>query len=88
MNRRRWLVRRPGVVRTVETDPDRAPLITWAFTAYASGEWTLNTLLNELTVRGLTSVPTPRRPSKPIHVSTLHRTLQNPYYKGTIIFEG
>lgn len=75
-------------LRTVDTDPDRAPLITWAFTAYASGEWTLNTLLDELTVRGLTSVPTPRRPSKPIHVSTLHRTLQNPYYKGTIIFEG
>ena len=74
-------------LRTVETDPDRAPLITWAFTAYATGDWTLNTLLDELTIRGLVTAPTPRRPAKPIHVSTLHRTLQNPYYKGTIVFE-
>lgn len=75
-------------LRTVEIDPDRAPLITWAFTTYATGEWTLNTLLDELTVRGLTSAPTPKRPAKPIHVSTLHRTLQNPYYKGTIVYDG
>jgi site-specific DNA recombinase len=27
-------------IRTVITDPDRAPLIRWAFTAYASGDCT------------------------------------------------
>lgn len=75
-------------LRIVETDPDRAPLISWAFTAYAAGDWTLNTLLDELTIRGLVTAPTPRRPARPIHVSTLHRTLQNPYYKGTVVFEG
>ncbi len=75
-------------LRTVELDPERAPLVTWAFEAYATGDWTLSTLLEELTLRGLTSVASPRRPSKPIFVSTLHRMLQNPYYKGTVIYDG
>ncbi len=75
-------------LRTVELDPDRAPLIKLAFESYATGDWTLNTLLDELTARGLTSSPTPKRPAKPIHVSTLHRTLQNPYYKGVIVYDG
>src|SRR5690606_20269947 len=45
-------------LRTVELDPDRAPLIKLAFESYATGDWTLNTLLDELTARGLTSSPT------------------------------
>ena len=28
-------------VRTVDLDPERAPLMRWAFEAYASGDWTL-----------------------------------------------
>lgn len=75
-------------LRTVELDQGRAPLVKWAFEAYATGEWTLSTLLEELTLRGLTSAPSPRRPAKPLFVSTLHRMLQNPYYKGTIIYDG
>src|SRR5690606_5961694 len=35
-------------LRTVELDPDRAPLIKLAFESYATGDWTLNTLLDEL----------------------------------------
>ena len=53
-------------VRTVEVDTDRATLITWAFTAYASGNWTLKGLVGELEQRGLTTRPTPRTPSRPI----------------------
>jgi DNA invertase Pin-like site-specific DNA recombinase len=75
-------------LRTVALDPERAPLIKWAFESYATGEWTLSSLLEELTMRGLTSAPTPKRPAKPVHLSTLARTLQNPYYKGTIIYDG
>ena len=75
-------------LRTVVLDPQRAPLIKWAFESYATGEWTLSSLLEELTMRGLTSAPTPKRPARPIHLSTLARTLQNPYYKGTIIYDG
>lgn len=75
-------------LRTVEFDQGRAPLVKWAFEAYATGDWTLSTLLEELTLRGLTSAPSPKRPAKPLFVSTLHRMLQNPYYKGTIIYDG
>jgi site-specific DNA recombinase len=75
-------------VRTVELGPDRAPLIEWAFKAYASGDWTVSQLHDELTSRGLTSLPTPKHPSKPLAVSSVHRLLTNPYYKGDVIYRG
>jgi hypothetical protein len=31
--------------RTVEIDPERGPLMAWAFEAYATGEWTIRRLL-------------------------------------------
>lgn len=43
--------------RTVELDPERAPLVEWAFKAYASGNWTVSQLHDELTSRGLKSRP-------------------------------
>lgn len=74
--------------RTVHVDPDRAHLITWAFYRYAEGDCSLNLLLQELTARGLTTRPTPKWPSKPLGVSTLHKVLHNPYYKGQITYCG
>ena len=50
--------------RTVEIDAERAHLITWAFYRYAEGDCRLRVLLDELTDRGLTTRPTPKRPSK------------------------
>lgn len=38
-------------VHTVEIDPDRAPLIRWAFEAYAIGDVSVVQLLHELTAR-------------------------------------
>ena len=73
-------------VRTVTVDPERAPLVAWAFETYASGNWALSSLANELAVRGLTSLPTPKRPAKPIGVPTFHRMLRNPYYKGDVVY--
>ena len=75
-------------VRTVELDPERAPLIEWAFKAYASGNWTVSQLHDELTSRGLVSVPTPKRPPKPLAVSSVHRLLTNAYYKGDVVYRG
>ncbi|MDR1450491.1 MAG: recombinase family protein [Propionibacteriaceae bacterium] len=75
-------------MRTVEVDPARAPLVAWAFEAYATGEWSLSDLCDELALRGLTSLPTPKRPAKPVRLSTLARMLHNPYYKGEIIYKG
>lgn len=73
-------------VRTVDVDPVRAPLITWAFHAYASGDWTLKALAAELEQRGLTTRPTPKTPARPIKYNSLHKILTTPYYKGIVVF--
>jgi site-specific DNA recombinase len=75
-------------VRTVEIDPVRGPLMQWAFEAFATGEWTTRSLLEELTRRGLTSVPGPRTPSKPLSPSNIVRLLRHPYYKGIVVYNG
>ena len=75
-------------LRTVELDPERAPLVEWAYKAYASGEWTVSQLHEELSARGLTSLPSPKRPAKPLAVSSVHRMLTNPYYKGDVVYRG
>jgi hypothetical protein len=68
--------------RTVEPDPDRAALITWAFTTYATGDWTLRSMADELETRGLTTRRTPKLASRPVQPNVLHSILTNPYYKG------
>ncbi len=75
-------------LRTVELDPERAPLVEWAFKAYASGDWTVTQLHAELADRGLVTAPTPKRASKPLAISSVHRMLTNPYYKGDVIYRG
>ena len=75
-------------VRTVEVDPVRGPLITWAFEAYATGEWTQKKLLAELTRQGLDVPPVGGRPAKPLSPSYIQHLLTNPYYKGTVRYNG
>ena len=75
-------------VRSVALDPERAPLVKWAFEAYAAGNYSLAKLTAELLGRGLISVPSPRRPSRSIPLSSVHRMLQNPYYKGDVVYRG
>lgn len=75
-------------IRTVQVDPERAELVTWAFQVFASGQWTTTQLHRELVRRGLTTPPSPSRPSKPIGLSSVHRILTNPYYKGDIRYKG
>jgi len=73
---------------TVQLDPQRAALVKWAFEAYATGNFSTITLREELIDRGLTTLPTPKRPAKPPALSTIHRMLTNPYYKGDVTFRG
>lgn len=75
-------------LRTVEVDPERAPLVRWAFETYAEGETSVTGLLRDLTARGLTTVPSPKRPSKPLGKNTLYKLLTNPYYAGVIRYKG
>jgi DNA invertase Pin-like site-specific DNA recombinase len=75
-------------VRTVEIDEERVPLVRWAFQVFASGDWTTSQLHHELVARGLTTAASPRRPSRPIGKSSVHRMLTNPYYKGSVRYQG
>ncbi|MGO2863298.1 MAG: recombinase family protein [Brevibacterium sp.] len=75
-------------VRTVEVDPKRGPLIRWAFEAYATGNYSTITLHEELIDRGLTTVPTPKRPEKAPGLSSIQQMLSSPYYKGNVLFKG
>ncbi len=78
----------PRGVATVEVDPERAPHVQWAFKAYASEEWSTRQLTDELERRGLVSVPTAKKPSKPVHLSKVSAMLSNPYYVGVVRFRG
>ena len=75
-------------VRTIDVDPHRGPIIRWAFEAYATGNYSVATLRDELIDRGLTTVATPKRPAKAPALSSIHRMLASPYYKGNVQFKG
>ena len=75
-------------VRTIALDEERAPLIRLAFTAYATGNWTVRQLADHLNTLGLNIPPTPRRCAKPITATRLHEILRHPYYKGIVTFQG
>ena len=75
-------------VKTVEIDPERAPHVRFAFSAYGSGAYTLDTLQAALEERGLRTRPTPTKPEKPISRAQLAKLLRNPYYIGTVRYAG
>ncbi len=75
-------------VRTIEIDEERAPHIRWAFAAYASGAYTLDTLHAALAARGLTTRPTAKRPARPLSRSRLAVLLANPYVIGIVRYGG
>ena len=74
-------------VRTVDLDPERAPLLRWAFEAYSTGDWTLRRLLDELTARGFVRPETAKMPSKPISLAHLNRMMRNRYYIGEVRYQ-
>ena len=74
--------------RGVVIDPERGPIVRWAFEQYATGQWTVQQLLEAITRRGLTSRPGPRTPAARITKGALAKMLANPYYTGKIIYRG
>ena len=75
-------------IRWVEVDPDRAPLITWAFEQYATGDWSISRLREALTDKGFTTRSTRKYPGKTLSVNGLHKILTNPYYAGIVPYRG
>lgn len=76
------------VIRYVEIDRERAPLIRWAFREYATGSWTLLRLLAALTEKGLRTRKTHKQPAKLLSESVLHSILRSPYYMGVLPYCG
>ncbi|WP_282857236.1 recombinase family protein [Pseudoclavibacter helvolus] len=75
-------------VRTVEVDPIRAPLVTWAFEQYATGSYSVRSLTTDLITRGLTMLPTAKLPEKAVETRQVHQILTNPYYLGLVVYKG
>ena len=65
----------------------RGPLIRQAFELYATGEYTLQGLADELTHRGL-KTRAGRYPAGPISDSKLSKLLREPYYVGIVRYKG
>jgi hypothetical protein len=59
-----------------------------AFEAYATGDYTLTQLADELRVRGLTHRPTAQRAARPVTFNKLHQILRNRYYLGLVTWRG
>jgi site-specific DNA recombinase len=86
LNKREWDGNND--IRYVEVDEERAPLVQWAFHAYASGDWSLHALTDALYEKGLRTRPTPKRPARRVPVNSINKLLKNPYYVGAVVFKG
>ncbi len=69
--------------RIVTPDSNSAPLITKMFQLYASGGFSLDSLVEKMINLGLT----PKKGGK-LQRSLVHRTLRNPFYYGKMIWRG
>ena len=75
-------------IRTVVTDSERAPHVYWAFIAYASGDYTLRELTDELERRGLRYEPSRKLTARPMSINAVNNMLRNRYYLGMVSYEG
>ena len=75
-------------VRTVAIDPDRAPIVRWAFDAYSSGLYSISDVVTLLEAHGLRSRGTRKSPPKPLNAATVHSMLGNDYYVGIVTYRG
>ncbi len=72
----------------VVVDDVMGPIVTQAFNLYASGEYTLSSLTDELNNLGLRMAETKSLPERPVSIQHVHRILHNRYYIGVITYSG
>jgi site-specific DNA recombinase len=77
-----------GEVRTVVIDPERGPIITWAFETYATGLYSLSDIAVLLELRGLCSRGSRRQAPQPLNLCRVHELLSNPYYARIVTYRG
>jgi site-specific DNA recombinase len=75
-------------LRWIEVDPERAPHITWAFDAYATGDYSLSQLAEALDERGLRSRGTPKRRERALGKTDLQKLLRKTFYIGRFTWGG
>jgi site-specific DNA recombinase len=75
-------------IRSVVIDPERAPLVRWAFEAYASGDYTIKQLTEALTEKGLTTRPTRVKAAMPLYPQHVHDMLTKRVYVGLVQWKG
>jgi len=76
------------LVNSIDIDPKRAPLVTWAFGQYATGDYSLTRLQQELADQGLTTRRTAKWEEKAVSRSQLGVLLRDPYYLGMVPYKG
>src|SRR6266511_1829041 len=74
-------------IAKVVLDPERALLVREAFRLYATGESSLPELQAAMHAKGLTS-PYAAKSGEPVAVSKLAEMLANPFYVGTVAWNG
>jgi site-specific DNA recombinase len=76
-------------VAHIVPDPERAPLVKIAFDLYATGEWTIESLAEEMAHRGLRNRSRDSHyPSKPLTVSGMAHLLAHRAYVGVVEWDG
>ncbi len=75
-------------IRTVVIDPERAPVILWAYETYATGVYSLLDMVTLLDARGLRTRGNRRCAPRALDLSAVHRLLSNPYYTGVVTYRG
>jgi site-specific DNA recombinase len=75
-------------VRTVVVDQERAPFVVMGFELFATGRYTLESLHKALVEAGFRTRATPKRPSKPVSLTTVGDMLRDRYYLGYVEYDG
>ncbi len=75
-------------VRIVKPDPERGHFITLGFDRFATGDYTISSLTDQMYNLGLRSRPSSRYPGgQKVSTSTWHRILRDPTYLGLVVFK-
>ncbi len=76
------------LLRSIEVDEERAPFVKQLFDLYATGDFSLHELEEKLYKLGFRSKGTAKQLPGKVHKSRLASMVQNPFYIGTIRWNG
>jgi site-specific DNA recombinase len=75
-------------INSIAVDTKRALLIQQTYELFATDEYTIETLLDEMTLRGLTMPKTLKLPERPVSRATFGSMLRDRYYLGEVHYQG